>query len=122
MRKFVLMATTAGMAVFASQAQAQTTTETDDDSNRLGEIVVTAQKREQSLQDVPIAVTAVTAESLQANRIFSVNDLSGLAPGVTVKPCHPLTISGSGATIWTLLDVATCRIHTLLLTTPPAAD
>ncbi len=52
----------------------------------LEEIVVTAQKREQSMQDVPIAVTAVTAENLQANRIFTVNDLSAVAPGVTVKP------------------------------------
>ncbi|MCW1428117.1 TonB-dependent receptor [Novosphingobium sp. JCM 18896] len=52
----------------------------------LEEIVVTAQKREQSLQDVPIAVTAVTQENLQANRIFTVNDLSAVAPGVTVKP------------------------------------
>ena len=53
---------------------------------QLEEIVVTAQKREQSVQDVPIAVTAVTSESLKANRIFTVNDLSSIAPGVTVRP------------------------------------
>lgn len=52
----------------------------------LEEIVVTAQKREQSVQDVPIAVTAVTQESLKANRIFSVADLNSIAPGVTVRP------------------------------------
>ena len=52
----------------------------------LQEIVVTAQKREQSLQDVPIAVTAVTQEEIQANRISTVNDLSAIAPGVTVRP------------------------------------
>src|ERR1700755_1772470 len=58
----------------------------DADSNGgLQEIVVTAQKREQSMQDVPIAVTAVTQENLQANRIYTVNDLSSIAPGVTVK-------------------------------------
>jgi iron complex outermembrane receptor protein len=56
------------------------------DNNGLEEIVVTAQKREQSLQDVPIAVTAVTQENLQANRIYTVNDLSAIAPGLTVKP------------------------------------
>jgi iron complex outermembrane recepter protein len=50
------------------------------------DIVVTAQKREQNVQDVPIAVTAVDQQSLQANRIFTVNDLSSIAPGVTVKP------------------------------------
>jgi iron complex outermembrane receptor protein len=51
----------------------------------LDEIVVTAQKREQSMQDVPIAVTALTADTLQANRVTSVSDLSGLAPGVIVR-------------------------------------
>jgi len=58
----------------------------DADTGRLTEIVVTAQKREQSLQDVPIAVTAVTQEALQANRITTVNDLGSIAPGVTVRP------------------------------------
>ena len=52
----------------------------------LQEIIVTAQKREQSVQDVPIAVTAVTQETLQANRITTVNDLGSIAPGVTVRP------------------------------------
>jgi iron complex outermembrane receptor protein len=56
-----------------------------DDGATLTEIVVTAQKRAQNLQDVPIAVTAITTETLQANRISTVNDLSGLAPGVTVR-------------------------------------
>ncbi len=55
-------------------------------SGGLEEIIVTAQKREQSVQDVPIAVTAVTAASLEANRIHTVNDLSSIAPGLTVKP------------------------------------
>ena len=52
----------------------------------LADIVVTAQKRAQRLQDVPIAVTALTGDALQINRVVNVNDLSGLAPGVTVRP------------------------------------
>ena len=48
------------------------------------EITVTAQKREERLQDVPIAVTAMTADTLQANRIVNVVDLNGLAPGLQV--------------------------------------
>lgn len=35
---------------------------------------------------MPVAVTALSAETLQANRITSVADLSGLAPNVTVRP------------------------------------
>jgi iron complex outermembrane receptor protein len=53
---------------------------------KLEEIVVTAQKREQSAQDVPIAITAITADTLQANRVTNVADLSGLAPNVLVRP------------------------------------
>ena len=52
----------------------------------LNEIVVTAQKREQSLQDVPVAVTALTEDMIQANRITNIQDLSGLAPNVVVRP------------------------------------
>lgn len=54
-------------------------------SDGLADIIVTAQKREQSLQDVPVAVTALSGETLTANRITSVTDLTGLAPGVTVR-------------------------------------
>lgn len=52
----------------------------------LEEVFVTAQKREQSLQDVPLAVTALTQETLAVNSVMNVNDLSGLAPNLTVRP------------------------------------
>ncbi len=52
----------------------------------LEEVIVTAQKREQSLQEVPVAVTALTQDALEVNKVLTVNDLSGLAPGLTVRP------------------------------------
>lgn len=55
-------------------------------ATQLEEVIVTAQKREQSIQDVPVAVTALTEEALEVNRVLTVNDLSGLAPGLTVRP------------------------------------
>ena len=57
-----------------------------EDTGGLEEIIVTAQKREQSMQDVAVAVTALTQDTIQANRVQTVNDLTGLAPGVTVRP------------------------------------
>jgi len=51
----------------------------------VGEIVVTAQKRSQNLQDVPISMTAVTAKALQANRITNVTDLSAVVPNLAVR-------------------------------------
>src|SRR5688572_28107945 len=50
---------------------------------QLEEVVVTAQKREQSLQDVSLAVTAVEAERLQENQVISHEDLQHIAPSVS---------------------------------------
>jgi iron complex outermembrane receptor protein len=57
----------------------------DAGGTRLEEVVVTAQKREQRLQDVPVAITAVSPEVIQANRITTVRDLSALAPNLLVR-------------------------------------
>jgi len=53
--------------------------------NGVEDIVVTAQKREQNLQKVPISITALSADSIKANRIQSVNDLNAIAPNLTVR-------------------------------------
>jgi outer membrane receptor protein involved in Fe transport len=47
------------------------------------EIVVTARKREESLQAVPLTVTAFTAESIQRQGIRTVNDIAKLTPGLS---------------------------------------
>ncbi|MCW1428360.1 TonB-dependent receptor [Novosphingobium sp. JCM 18896] len=77
MRSRLLLSTTlAAIAAIPAQAWAQSET------TGLEDIVVTAQKREQVAQDVPIALTALSADTIQANRVVSVNDLTGLAPGL----------------------------------------
>ena len=52
----------------------------------LEEIIVTAQKREQSLQDVPMAVTAVGRELLENNEINSIEDLTKVVPSLRLTP------------------------------------
>ena len=47
---------------------------------QLEEVLVTAQKRVESLQDVPIAITAVTGDSLQAGGITRMEDLAPALP------------------------------------------
>ena len=47
-----------------------------------GEIVVTATRREARLQDVPIAVTPVTAEMIENSGIRDLQDLTSVAPGL----------------------------------------
>ncbi|QZP09018.1 TonB-dependent receptor [Caenibius sp. WL] len=48
------------------------------------EIIVTAQKREQNLQDVPIAISALSPAYLEKREITSIANLSGLAPNLKV--------------------------------------
>jgi len=51
--------------------------------NELDEIIVTAQRQSQSLQDVPIAVTAFTAQALAAQQINNSSDLQLTLPNIT---------------------------------------
>ncbi|MCP5143652.1 MAG: TonB-dependent receptor [Gammaproteobacteria bacterium] len=50
------------------------------------EIVVTAQFRSQNLQETPIAITAVTADTMEARSQTSIYEVSAQAPNVTLKP------------------------------------
>lgn len=51
-------------------------------------IIVTAQKRDENLQDIPLAITAVTDDFLNANNITDFTSLSNFAPGLTVSPAE----------------------------------
>ncbi len=60
--------------------------QTADQASRLEEILVTAQRREQNIQEVPISVTALSASAIETNRILSMADLSGVTPNLTIRP------------------------------------
>ena len=62
--------------MFAFNAAAQ--------SSMLEEVVVTAQKKEETLQDAPIAITALTASTIEDLDIANVVDLAGMAPNVHI--------------------------------------
>ena len=49
------------------------------------EIIVTARRREESLQDVPIAVTAYSGETLEAQGALDITDIGDTTPNVTVE-------------------------------------
>ena len=52
-----------------------------DDEMDLEEVIVTARKREENLQEVPLSVTAFNATTLQDYRMFSPEDIAGFTPG-----------------------------------------
>jgi iron complex outermembrane recepter protein len=64
-------------------ALAQNTPQAGDETASDGEIIVTAQRRDQRLQDVPLAVTAISGEALASGRINSITDLQTSTPGLT---------------------------------------
>lgn len=86
--KLLLLACTTAMA---SPAFAQTTTATPDQnaepaaetstSGGLEDIVVTATRREERLQNIPVTVSAVTANTLGGAGIVDVRSLTQLVPG-----------------------------------------
>ena len=82
--------------------------------NELGEIVVTAEKRESTVQATPISISALNAEELTTQNVFSVEDLAGAVPGVSMRTAGPgqteyemrglTSAGGSAATVGFYLD------------------
>jgi iron complex outermembrane recepter protein len=83
------VALTAGMAGmgFASPALAQQASAGGDD------IIVTVTRREESVQDVPVAVTAITSEQIENLAPTTLQDLSGVAPNLFIG----MNTAGPGA-------------------------
>ncbi len=73
-------------ALSAGPAAAQTASGADDSaesSGGLSEIVVTAQRRAENQQDVPIAVSAISSDTLANGGVNSTNNISQVVPSVT---------------------------------------
>jgi iron complex outermembrane receptor protein len=65
------------------------------------EVTVTARKRSESLQDVPIAVTAFTGTGLQDRGLTNISQIADWTPGLEMDPTA--AISGSSATLTTFI-------------------
>lgn len=70
------------------------------DTAGLEEIVVTARKREESLQQTPIAISAFTADALERQQIASTDDLDQVAPNLQFASYGPLTGNNSAAQVF----------------------
>jgi len=71
----------------SNSANAQSTSDTDSQAQSIGleEIVVTANKRAESLLDVPASVIAVTSETLERANVRTFDDLVNVVPSVTIS-------------------------------------
>jgi len=89
--KSALLATTAAAAiqfVSATGAQAQAA---DEESGGLEEIIVTAQKRAENIQDIPAAVSAIGGDELLNRGIVQTSDLAGALPNLQVTSAYGTT-------------------------------
>ena len=61
-----------------------------------GDIIITAQKRSENIQKVPLAVSVVSEEQLKASGVTQFQDLGKIAPSLTVRPAeHPVNANVS---------------------------
>ena len=105
----VILTSTAMTGVAHAADESQPTTDTDKFS--IGEIVVTAQKRSERLLDVPISITAVSADALDKAGAKNLAELQGVVPGVYFPgnsgySAAPITIRGTAGADAPLLDNA----------------
>jgi iron complex outermembrane recepter protein len=93
--------------------QAQESTQSQASAGTLQEIVVTAQKREEKLHDVPMGVTAITSDDLQKQQLVSLDDLASKVPGLSLTDIQPgvtrlslrgQNVGGVGSTVTTYVD------------------
>lgn len=71
-------------AGLSQQASAQTANADSTSDQGLGEILVTARKVAENLQDVPVAVTAYSGESLIKQNVRTLPEVAVLTPGLTI--------------------------------------
>ena len=84
-----------------AQAQVAQTAPLDNSVASVGDIIGTARRREESVQDVPIALTVINEELLERTGAYNVAQISQVAPTVQLLSSNPrntaITIRGLGA-------------------------
>ncbi len=76
---------TAGVLLMTSPLAMAQTAPTGRQAAAIEEVVVTARRRDESLANVPIAVTAMSAEQLNDRQVYSDADLQVAVPGLTIR-------------------------------------
>ena len=82
--RYALLAASGSAALLAAQAANADAPSPGATTGGVTEVVVTAQRRSQNLQDVPVSVQAISAQQLTAAGIKSTQDLGQITPNVTI--------------------------------------
>ena len=85
-------------------------------SGGIEEVIVTAPRTAESIQDVPIAVTALTGDMLDDKQVITISDLQMNAPNVSFTPTNfgsnSFSIRGIGRLVTSTTGDAGVSIHT----------
>ncbi|MEL6758494.1 MAG: TonB-dependent receptor plug domain-containing protein, partial [Pseudomonadota bacterium] len=68
-----------------AKAQTDSLPQSDDETARLATVTVTGTKREQTLQETPVAISVVGAEEIERAEILDFQDLQTLVPSLTIR-------------------------------------
>lgn len=82
---------------FPALAQPVSTGAEDGASSDEGVIIVTARKREENLQDVPLTIAVTSAETIERAKLNNVSDLAAQTPGFSYRQGFGRTGGGGGA-------------------------
>jgi outer membrane receptor protein involved in Fe transport len=108
-----LVAVASGFAAVPFARAADVSSGDQTSAGVLQEVVVTAQKREEKLHDVPMGITAITPDELQKQQLTSLDDLAAKVPGLSLTSIEPGTtrvtlrgqnVGGVGSTVTTYID------------------
>ncbi|PCI32474.1 MAG: TonB-dependent receptor [Alphaproteobacteria bacterium] len=92
MKKYTgYLAATSAMALTATLALANQATAQEDDKFVLEEIIVSATKRQTTLQDTPVSVSVTSQRTIQEARIFDLKDLQSVIPSLRVNQLQTST-------------------------------
>jgi iron complex outermembrane recepter protein len=96
-RSSLLFTATALSSLVVTPVFAQDSAGIEQQRSGLGDIVVTARRRDENLQDTPVSVTAVNAEIIEQRGIVNFTDLAKMVPNMKIHD-NPGAIGG--AAIW----------------------
>src|ERR1700734_1924488 len=122
--KFAVLAALGAAGPLLSQESAALDATPAADSDALATIVVTAEKREEPLKDVPMSVTALGGDSLDKLQARDFSDYAALVPGLSITSSQPgltrLTLRGQnsggvGSTVAVYMDESPFGSSTALL-------
>src|ERR1700689_1946207 len=125
MKRWYGLAATFGLWPWAGAASAaDTASASDDDQGTLAEIVVTAQKRTENLQNVPIAISTVSGSQLAAVAATNITAIADMAPGLemtTTQGSLGPHIRGLGSDIPNVENSVALYLDGVYIASPSAA-